>query len=832
RIGAYRIGGEIGRGGMGAVYLATRDDDQFHKRVAIKVVKPGMDTSEVLARFRYERQILANLDHPYIASLYDGGTTRDGRPFFVMEYVEGQPVNLYCSEHGLNVEARCRLFVSICEAVAHAHRNLVVHRDLKPANILITAQAMPKLLDFGLAKLLDRNASGHTTAAMVRHFTPAYASPEQVRGLPVTTATDIYSLGAILYELLSGRRAHEFADQSAMEMQRIVCEAEPVRPGAIVQNLDPDLDNIVLMAMRKEPERRYQSVDQFAEDIRNYLASRPVLARKDSFGYRARKFAGRKRYALAAGGAVLASLLVGVVIAIWQAHKAIVERQRAEIRLEEITNLSDHLLSEVYSSMERLAGAMPARREFVGSTLDLLAKLSQEAGNDRRLRFTLAKAYLRMGDLQGDPDSANIGDMPGAGNSYRLANSLLGSFAASQGAERLGIWVDVQNKLAANYSEMGDHIHAAATVQNALSVVESNAAIAGAASDAWKGTLYLSLSKMTPDMPMTLRYAQQALAYSTKAAERSPSDLVTQMALSSANTHLAYTYKLMGNPEAAEPFSERSMRIRERLYREHPSDQTLRRYLKLAYEHYAELQGSPDFSNLGHPEIARVYFEKARPLEEADLADPQNSSARFDYALYLIMAARVGPRPGGEAKSLADLHRAASTFEALGAAEPNVERYRRSFASARVYSGDLLVTMARFGEAIAAYDQALAILNPLLAALPEHPTALVDAFAAERGKAMALMSMGDEAGALNQAHRLLERARTAPPAVRVFQVAHANLTLAKLYAKFNDCTQARAAAARSAQAIRPLVGATTRDPNRRVFEAAESIRRACTAAAR
>src|SRR5579863_3068895 len=250
RLGAYRILHEIGRGGMGAVYLAVRDDELYRKKVAIKVVKRGMDTTEVLSRFRYERQILANLDHPYIAGLYDGGTTYDGRPFFVMEFVEGQPVDTFCRERALSVDARCRLFVRICEAVAHAHRNLVVHRDLKPANIFVTPEGTPKLLDFGIAKLLDDGAGDReTTATMARHLTPDYASPEQVRGLAVTTATDVYSLGSVLYELLTGRRAHQITGSTPGEVERAVCETEILPPSVHAPQLDADLDNIVQMAM-------------------------------------------------------------------------------------------------------------------------------------------------------------------------------------------------------------------------------------------------------------------------------------------------------------------------------------------------------------------------------------------------------------------------------------------------------------------------------------------------------------------------------------------------------------------------------------------------------
>src|SRR5580698_7476907 len=234
RLGVWRVVRELGRGGMGAVYLATRDDDQFHKKVAIKLVKRGMDTSDVLRRFRHERQILAGLDHAYIARLIDAGTAPDGRPFFVMEYVEGQPIDTFCFERELPAVARCRLFLKVCEAVAHAHRNLIVHRDLKPGNILVAPDGTPKLLDFGVAKLLAPDADPHLTVTgmQARLLTPQYASPEQVMGRPANTTTDVYSLAAVFYELLTGSCAQEIDSTSPEDIERVICLQEVPPPSA------------------------------------------------------------------------------------------------------------------------------------------------------------------------------------------------------------------------------------------------------------------------------------------------------------------------------------------------------------------------------------------------------------------------------------------------------------------------------------------------------------------------------------------------------------------------------------------------------------------------
>jgi len=312
RVGPYLITGFIGTGGMGAVYRAVRMDD-FQMQVAVKLLKRGTDTETALKRFRSERQILANLQHPNIARLFDGGATEAGLPYFVMEYVDGTPLLEYAAP--LSIRQRLGLFQSICSAVEYAHQHRIVHRDIKPANILVTRDGMPKLLDFGIAKLIATNEDTRSitlTLASLRVMTPDYASPEQVRGEPVTLSSDIYSLGAVLYELLTGQRAHHVEMCSPNEIEKEICTREPKKPSAVARDLNTDLDNIVLKAMRKEPERRYRSVAELADDLDRFLHDLPVKARKESLLYRVRKFLKRKRglIAAAAAGAGLVFVLV------------------------------------------------------------------------------------------------------------------------------------------------------------------------------------------------------------------------------------------------------------------------------------------------------------------------------------------------------------------------------------------------------------------------------------------------------------------------------------------------------------------------------------------
>jgi serine/threonine protein kinase len=391
RIGVYRITRLIGRGGRGTVYAAMRDDQQFEQQVALKIIKRGMDTDSVRDRYLRERQILAALEHPQIARLFDGGATPDGLPYFVMELVDSEPITKYCRNHNLSLAEKLKLFRRVCSAVQHAHQKLVAHRDLKPSNILVTADGEPKLLDFGIAKMLapDSREAITRTETELRMMTPDYASPEQARGMQVTTASDVYSLGVVLYELLTGMRPHRFKTYSAAEIERAICDTETEKPSEAVgrttdsppklaRQLAGDLDNIILMAMRKEPERRYQSVEQFSEDIRRHLEGRPVIARKDTLRYRAGKFARRHRVGLAAAALLILSLIGGIVATSWQAD-------RAERRFQQARKLSNTFLFDFHDKIQSLPGSTEAREMVARTALEYLDSLAQEAGGDSDL---------------------------------------------------------------------------------------------------------------------------------------------------------------------------------------------------------------------------------------------------------------------------------------------------------------------------------------------------------------------------------------------------------------------------------------------------------------
>lgn len=441
RIGPYEIIALIGHGGMGDVYHARRADAEYEKDVAIKLVPGGFHPVHVLQRFRAERQILATLDHPNIARLIDGGVTESGTPYLVMGLVEGEPLDQHAGRNNLDVRERLALFLPVCAAVSYAHRHLVVHRDLKPANIFVTADGAVKLLDFGIAKLLQpqgAEANVTPTMTMMRALTPGYSSPEQILGKPVTTASDVYSLGVVLYVLLTGRSPYRRVLETAEDAIREVCNTEPLRPSAAVETANPgcgplsrDLDAIILKALRKEPERRYMSVDQFAEDIRCFLDGRPVGARGHDFRYRTGKFVRRHRVEVVAAAALVVTLVGATVLSLREARIADQERIRAERHFANVRGLANTLLFDVHDAIEQLPGATHARGVLVANAVKYLDTLAREAAGDAGLRLELASAYDRLGRMQGQPYGANKGDTPAALASYAKAIALLEPLVAA-----------------------------------------------------------------------------------------------------------------------------------------------------------------------------------------------------------------------------------------------------------------------------------------------------------------------------------------------------------------------------------------------------------------
>ncbi|HMI52309.1 MAG TPA: serine/threonine-protein kinase [Candidatus Saccharimonadales bacterium] len=442
RVGAYEIDRLIGRGGMGAVYVAHRADGNFEQQVAVKLIDLPLATDLFRERFRLERQILAGLSHPLIARLLDGGVTSEGEPFLVMEYVDGVPIHRYCENNLLSVSRRLMLFKSVCEAVQFAHQNLVVHRDLKPDNILVSDDGTPRLLDFGTAKLLSPSAEGlgsEFTRQGFQSFTPQYASPEQVLGNPITTASDTYSLGVLLYLLLTGALPYELKEFTTAEMVSVICEQpprRPVLPDGAGKRLDADLEAIVLKALRKGPEERYLTAVQLAGDVQAYLDGRTVTARRGTFRYRANKFIRRNRIAVLAAGLVISTLIAGVGGVLWQAKLANAERHKAEARAADLRQLSNSLLSELDEAIKELPGSTGVQRLLVTRVLEHLDRMSGDAAGDRLIQLDLVNAYTRLGNIQGNPYDQNLGDPAGALVSLDKALAFASSLTASAALDR------------------------------------------------------------------------------------------------------------------------------------------------------------------------------------------------------------------------------------------------------------------------------------------------------------------------------------------------------------------------------------------------------------
>jgi tetratricopeptide (TPR) repeat protein len=858
-LGSYQIDREIGRGGMAVVYEGVRADGQFHKRVAIKLIKRGMDSGAVIERLRRERHILAGLEHPYIARLLDGGTTAQGHPYLVMEFIDGLQVDRFCQEHRLTVRQRCELVVKVCEAVAYAHRKLIVHRDLKPANILIAADGTPKLLDFGLAKILDADIDGSLTvnAPAARPLTPDYASPEQILGLELTTATDVYSLGVILYELLAGARPFKIQSGSAEEWKRAVCETDLPRPSAVAgrfgKRLEGDLDNIVMKAMHKNPERRYVSVDELASDLKNYLELRPVQARPDSVGYRMMKFAHRRRLPLLATAVAITGLIVGTSVAVTQAREAdrarrtaemraqeanrarqaaesehtraererdtaVTERQRAEERLAEMVGMSDRSLTGAYAQLERLPGTVPARREMIRTTLDYLERLSKDARDNPRLQVALAKAYLGMGDLLFDPN----GEIAAALKSFRAGEAVVNRGAASD-PERLLVWMQLEIKIA----EMLGRQNKGAGVPvllNAINVTSKLPESLFASKEALRtrATLSLWMARVSPpDFDRARKYAQLYLAQTEALRQNNPADPDLLYDVSVAQVAVGWVDRNVNDLESAASYYSRAVQIREQLAREHPDDKVYHSALMFSYQHYAGVE-----SELGNLEVARANFRKAQPMVEEEVAaDPKDSQAAARYAMFLLRMASLDTPPDGLAESLAMLRRSAALFERL----PELRSYYLlDIARDYDFIGRRLEAMGNSNEALDAYQRSGTMAAQYLAANPNNRDAILQTFDAERGVIRVLTMTRKQTEALDRAQRLIQKelAMVREPSLDA-ALAQAYFTLANVHQAFGDLQAAYAAAQEAVRRATPLATGKRWDPNAKLLVQAQTLAAEC-----
>ena len=707
RLGPYEVIRKLGQGGMGTVYLAVRADDQYHQQVAIKLITLGMESAEAVERFRRERQILASLTHPYIARLMDGGSARiEGllheTPYFVMEYVEGEPINAYCERQQLDVAGRLQLFLKVCEAVTYAHRNLVVHRDLKPGNILVTPEGSPKLLDFGIAKLLNEGGADtrHTFTGL--RLTPDYASPEQVLETQVTTATDVYSLGAILYFLLTGTKPHRFSTYTAQEINHVICEIDPPKFAEAAPHLrgqlHDDLEAIVGMAMRKEPDRRYASVEQLSADINRYLEGWPVDARPNRFPYRAGKYIRRNKTWIAASVVVAVSLIAGTAVATFEAVQAsraqaraeqereraiisqsqaetsrqealrqaqearrqreFVEQERheselqraeadaqrgiAERRFDQVHQLAGKFLMDFHDAISRLPGATPARKMVVQTGLAYYDTLVKEAGNNRVLLEEIANGYDRLGDVQGNTAMANLGDPKGALASYRRAFSIREKIADPS--------PKFQRERIANRVRMSqitmDQLDWKSTeqyLQEALKMCLQSPAAESFLIQTELSRIYGAIGDLrwTQGRPSeAVEPYQKVLEIATRLAPQRPNSLDAEASISFGHTKLG---DLLGHLKRI-PEAMAHLRLAVETDKRHsdsqPNNMVLKRKLFITYHISSRALSSSLASPYARPGELRHYLEEAfRLAESMAAADPDNLAGKADV---IVAASALG----------------------------------------------------------------------------------------------------------------------------------------------------------------------------------------------
>src|SRR5262245_11620214 len=732
RIGPYRLIHLIGHGGMGAVYLGVRDDDHYQKQVAIKLLKRGMDTDFMLSRFRQERQILASLEHPFIARLIDGGATDDGLPYFVMEYVDGLPITKFCAERSLDLEERLRLFRLVCEAVQHAHQHLVIHRDLKPGNILITKERIPKLLDFGIAKLISAEHSSEMptiTRADQRMLTPDYASPEQFLGQSISTSSDIYSLGAVLYELLTSQPAHRFNFDSPATLEKTICEEEPEKPSLALgrsaeeprlrrrrrRELSGDLDNIILTALRKEPQRRYSSAAELSDDIRRHMEGLPVRAREDRLTYRIGKFVRRHKLGVIAASLVIASLAIGIVAATNQAR-------RADRRFQHARQLAKEILADIKGPMWRLPGSTALRASMLQTVVRYLDGLAQDSGGDPAFDLEIAGAYREVAYLEGSPHQQNLGQTAAALEHYQKAITIY-TRVYPRWVDRAEIKVNALSGLIGANIEAGQIEARTGKPGAAQARLKRMVALATDASARDSGALlpgtWVYLYFRLGGADMDAGAPQQALVHYRKAldvcirwASNDPGRNA-HSTLRGAYTNVAGAQLKTGDLYGARENYETALKVVEEALRQPDATVYERSMLSASHQNVGDLLAHPDDFNFGDRPGAishyRVVVEIVEALAAADLHDVH---ARDDLAnAYRNLGAiLLEERP---AESLKLYRQAAAISEKLSVGDPSNTKYRYDFAFGQMSIGEALHKLGENREALQKLTTSLETMQSL-----------------------------------------------------------------------------------------------------------------------
>ena len=727
QIGPWKLLRPLGEGGFGLVYLAERNDGHVRQLGAIKFLKGTVHTRDLELRFLDERQILANLNHPWIVGLIDAGLTREGQAYLVMDFVEdGLPIDVYCREREISVKDCLLLFRKVCEAVSYAHRKLVVHRDLKPGNILVTKDGTPRLLDFGVAKILDpihRSGAQAASSTNVSVGTLRYFSPEQARREPVDTSTDIYSLGLILYELLVGTDPYDLESHlsEGMGIEQIICNVDPELPSRGVttapsssaptrnkerlrRQLKGDLDNILTMALRKEPQRRYASVNQFSEDIRRHLKGLPVTARRDTYGYRASKFVQRHKAGVAAAALIVLSLMAGVTTTAWQARRAQAAQARAERRFDDVRKLASSNLFEFHDEIAKVPGTTAARALVVRRALEYLNSLAKEASGDRGLQLELATAYQKVGDAQGRPGFANLGDRMGALESYRQALAIRKALAANGTPD-----ASLRRDLATNYERIGDALLITGKSGDALASYREAYAL---------HQDLLSANQNDPearrDFATSCQRVAQALWHTGKLAE-------------------------------AQETQRRALSMFQALAANRLGDAIAQRDLFIAYIKQGDLLAAG-----GDKAGGLRFYRQALPIAGAveSIAEDKTKARRETASVHdkignLLAAAK------DTAGALQNYQAALRVRAAIADEDPNNAEILRDLSISHEKIGNMLARSGNAAGALAQYRQSLDIDTGLSEHDPDNAQARLDCAASHENIGKLLMKAGDLSGAVS-----------------------------------------------------------------------------------
>jgi tetratricopeptide (TPR) repeat protein len=695
-VGPFRLLRPLGRGGMGEVWLAAQVDGRVERQVALKL-PTVLGAGDIRAeRFRRERDILARLVHPNIARLYDAGASDSGQPWLALEYVEGETLDAHVARTGPSIAARLALFRQVLAAVAHAHRHLVVHRDLKPGNILIDRDGQVKLLDFGIARLLEGGAAGagggDLTRIGGRVLTLRYAAPEQVAEGAITTATDVYSLGVVLHELLAGASPYRAVRESRPLTEHAIATEDVALPSSLAPGLAGDLDAILLKALRRDPAQRYPTVEAFDEDIRRFLEQRPVLARAGTWRYLAGRFLRRNRVPIAAVGTVVAALAIGLVLAERERRVAVAERARAQQHFDSVRKLANTFIFDVHGELSELPGALKAREILMKTSLEYLDALAAEAGADPGLQFELAAAYRRIAMVQGQPGASNLGNLAAAVRNLEKGKALMVAVdrVRPDDIAALREHVILSYQLARAYTMQADprwQGEIASTVELATRVaalpganMRDRARVGGAMSEQAHLAMF-----MVGQSPEVEAQAEKAIAVLEALAKEDPAHVTVRGNLVASYQRIAEI--LTGDRRTREgalraaQYRRKALDMVRELRRELPNDQ---RYRSVEIENLAGLTSDHLVSE--RPREADAAAAQARAaMRSALAAEPDNAdiahTAVYVLALSSTAARRVGdlPRAIGEAREALALD-AKRPAESRGSREARNNRAEAQFA--------------------------------------------------------------------------------------------------------------------------------------------------------